>query len=119
MVAGSVTDTVVAPGTARRAKPLMRSWVVLMPTAPQRKAAVSPSAATTAATQYPTVEGRLLARRDGIGGRVGGGRRSVIEEVMCFASCSSLLHSPPELGRRQEPEGPDSTGPLVTGPLPG
>src|SRR5512132_352589 len=82
MVPGSVTNTVVAPGTARRSKPSTRSWVLLMPTAPQRKAAVSPSTATTAATQYPAVDGRFLAGSDGMGGRVGGGRSSVIEEVM-------------------------------------
>src|SRR4029450_13274003 len=91
MVPGSVTDTVAVPGTARRSKPLMRSWVLVMLSAPQRKAAVSPRTATTAGTQYPAVDGRLLAWRGGMGGSVGGGRSSVSEGVMAFASFSSLL----------------------------
>src|ERR671910_3280370 len=89
MVPGLVTDTVVAPGTARRSKPSTRSPVVWMPTAPHTRAAVSPSAATMAATQYPAVDGRVLAWSGGMDGRVGGGRSSVSEEVMSFVSFSS------------------------------
>src|SRR5918994_1203289 len=89
MVPGLVTDTVVAPGTARRSKPSTRSPVVWMPTAPHTKAAVSPSAATMAATQYPAVDGRVLAWSGGMDGRVGGGRSSFSEEGMSFVSFSS------------------------------
>src|SRR5918993_4189939 len=89
MVPGLVTDTVVAPGTARRSKPSTRSPVVWMPTAPHTRAAVSPRAATMAATQYPAVDGRVLAWSGGMDRRVGGGRSSVSEEVMSFVSFSS------------------------------
>src|ERR687898_1877056 len=89
MVPGSVTDTVVAPGTARRSKPLIRSRVLLVPTAPHTRAAVRPRTATMAATQYRLVDGRFLAWSGGMGGRVGGGRSSVSEEVMSFVSFSS------------------------------
>ena len=51
LVPGSVADTVVSPGIAMRSKPSTRSRVLLKPTAPQRKAAMSPSTATTAAAQ--------------------------------------------------------------------
>src|SRR5829696_1313687 len=92
MVPGSVTDTVVAPGTARRSKPLIRSRVLLVPTAPHTRAAVRPRTATTAATQYPAVDGRFLARSGAMGGRVGGGGRSSVSvEVTSFLSFSSPL----------------------------
>src|SRR5437867_8580992 len=94
MVPGSVTDTVVAPGTVRRSKPLTRSRVLLVPTAPHTRAAVRPRTATMAATQYPAVDGRVLAWSDGMGGRVGGGRSSVSVEVMSFVSFSSAFTLP-------------------------
>ena len=41
--------------------------------------------------QEPAVDGRFLAWSGAMGGRVGGGRSSVSEEVMSFASFSSAL----------------------------
>src|SRR5215203_4280454 len=111
MVPGSVTDTVIAPGTATRSKVSTRSRALLLPTAPHTRAAVRPRTATMAAAQYPMVDGCWRIRAGDSVGRVGGGRSSVSEEVMRVLLLSPRFHLPPDPTAGQEPYAPCCPGP--------
>src|SRR5688572_30560280 len=103
MVPGSVTDTVTAPGIAVRSNSSTWSRARILPRAPQMTATLRPRTAAIAAVQYPLRDGGRLVGAGGGDGRVGGGRRSIIEEVIevrlpcprLSAFASSLLWAGP------------------------
>jgi hypothetical protein len=121
MVPGLVTDTVVAPWTARRSKPSTPvPGDVDAPRAPQEGGG-QPEHGHDG--RDPVAGGgRPLPGLEGRNGRACRWwwwwwsefcqRRGHVIRLLLLS-----LHSPPDLAHRQEPEGPDSGGPLVTGSL--